>query len=187
MFKSPVFWVLLLIGATIAFAVGVSLATRVVGPDWHLRRTDGAPLSRDSLAGQPILLNFGYTFCPDVCPSNLSTIASALKQMGDQGDKVHVVFVTVDPERDTDSVVQEYTALFDKRIIGATGSPEQLEAMLQTFGITAIFRYKQPENEFYLIDHTATTLLLDKTGLVVNRLHHGTSAADIAAAVQRHL
>ena len=132
------------------------------GADWRLLDETGSAFTPDHLRAKPTLVVFGFTHCPDVCPTSLSYVASTLQALGHQAEAVRPVFVTVDPERDTTDVMAEYTDLFDPRILGVTGAPHQVAAALKSLGA---YSRKVPQDDgSYIMDHTATMLLLDDQG-----------------------
>lgn len=132
------------------------------GADWRLLDETGSAFTPDHLRAKPTLVVFGFTHCPDVCPTSLSYVASTLQALGPQAEAVRPVFVTVDPERDTTDVMVEYTDLFDPRIVGVTGAPHQVAAALKSLGA---YSRKVPQDDgSYTMDHTATMLLLDDQG-----------------------
>ena len=132
------------------------------GADWRLLDETGSAFTPDDLRAKPTLVVFGFTHCPDVCPTSLSYVASTLQALGPQAEAVRPLFVTVDPERDTADVMAEYTDLFDPRIIGVTGAPDQVVAALKSLGA---YSRKVPQDDGgYTMDHTATMLLLDDEG-----------------------
>jgi protein SCO1/2 len=144
----------------------------------------GRPFTPAGLRGRPTLVVFGFTHCPDVCPTALSYVANALQALGGQADAVRAVFLTVDPERDTPKVMFEYTNLFDPRILGVTGAPDQVAAALKSLGV---YSRKAPQDDGnYTMDHTATMLLLDAQGRPRSTLDiHETS--EVAAEKIRRL
>ncbi len=128
------------------------------------------------------MLFFGYTFCPDVCPTTLNELAQAMEILGKKSSQVQVIFVSVDPERDTPEHLAEYVSLFDPNFIGATASEEQLASLATLYGIY----YEKEESNTdggYLVSHTATVLVIDKKGYLKLLLPYGTSAEAIAADV----
>ena len=132
------------------------------GADWRLLDETGSAFSPDDLRAKPTLVVFGFTHCPDVCPTSLSYVASTLQALGPQAEAVRPLFVTVDPERDTADVMAKYTDLFDPRIVGVTGAPDQVAAALKSLGA---YSRKVPQDDGgYTMDHTATMLLLDNQG-----------------------
>jgi protein SCO1/2 len=121
---------------------------------------NGAPITEAAFKGHPSVLFFGFTHCPEVCPTTLFEIAGWLKSLGDEGKDLHVFFVSVDPERDTPDVMKGYTTAFTDRITGITGNPEEVAKVLKGW---RIYAKKVPtENGDYTMDHTASVLLLDR-------------------------
>jgi protein SCO1/2 len=111
--------------------------------------------------GKWLLVFFGYTRCPDVCPTTLSDIADALAKLGPLADRVQPLFVTVDPSRDTQPVLADYTAAFDPRIIGLTGSPSQIAAAAKAYNVTYA---KRVIGDDYYMDHTAAVRVMRPDG-----------------------
>ena len=130
------------------------------GGPFTLVDSQGHPFSSSKLAGRPYAMFFGFTHCPDVCPTTLARLVRLRRQLGND-DAFHIVFVTVDPDRDGPSVVGRYSDLFDAPVIGLTGSPAQIGQVKKQFGI---FSEKAGTGDAYSVDHTATVLLFDKDG-----------------------
>jgi len=116
------------------------------------------------LRGKPIILFFGYTFCPDVCPLTLSEMLKAKKALGADGDKAQFVFVSVDGERDTPEVLKNYLKLFDPTFIGLTGAPDDVRAVASEYGASFVKKKPEGTSAAYLIVHTSNTYLLDAQG-----------------------
>lgn len=133
--------------------------------------------------GKTILLFFGYTYCPDVCPATLGEVKQVLKNLGALADQVTPVFITVDPQRDTPKKLAAYTAAFDPRILGLTGSLSELEAVWQAYGV---YRAEQPtsENGQYLVDHSARLVLIDPQGNIRATYAFGTPVEDLLSDVR---
>ena len=136
-----------------------------IGGPFKLVAQDGRVVSDADLKGGPALVFFGYTHCPDVCPTTLFEISALLAKLGPD-KKLTGVFVTVDPERDTQSVLKDYLASFDARILGLTGEPAAIDAVKKAYRVYA--KRNPQEGGGYLIDHTALVYLLDKQGRFVN-------------------
>ena len=137
-----------------------------IGGPFTLVGSDGQPFSSSRLAGKPAAVFFGFTHCPDVCPTTLARLTKLRKQLGDDG--FSIVFVSVDPERDKPADVGRYTTLFDTPVIGLTGSPAQIDQVKKQFGV---FSQKVPlPGGDYSVDHTATVFLLDRNGKFVATL-----------------
>jgi protein SCO1/2 len=130
------------------------------GGPFTLVDAKGKPFASSKLAGRPYAMFFGFTHCPDVCPTTLARLVRLRRQLG-KDDAFHIVFVTVDPERDGPAEVGRYTQLFDAPVIGLTGSPAQIEQVKKQFGI---FSEKAGEGDAYSVDHTASVLLFDDKG-----------------------
>ena len=133
-----------------------------LGGPFTLTGADGKPFSSSALAGKPYAIFFGFTHCPDVCPTTLSRLVRLRQQLGGAADSPAILFVTVDPERDGPAEVGKYAQLFNAPIIGLTGSPAQIEQVKKQFGI---YSQKAPdESGGYSVDHTAAALLFDAQG-----------------------
>ena len=132
------------------------------GGPFTLTGSDGKPFSSAKLNGRPSAIFFGFTHCPDVCPTTLARLVRLRKQLGPEGDKLQILFVTVDPERDGPAEVGKYAELFNAPVTGLTGSPAQIEQVKKQYGI---YSNKGPaEGGDYSVDHTATVLLFDSGG-----------------------
>jgi protein SCO1/2 len=133
-----------------------------IGGPFTLVGSDGKPFSSAKLAGKPYAIFFGFTHCPDVCPTTLARMAKLRQELGGGNKAFEIIFVTVDPERDGPSEVGKYAELFDTPVIGLTGSPAQIEQVKEQFGI---FSKKVPDGSGdYSVDHTSTVLLFDRKG-----------------------
>jgi len=128
----------------------------------------GRTVDERSFLGKPTAWFFGFTHCPDVCPTTLMTMTTLLKDLGPDADRLNVVFVTVDPERDTQQVMAEYLTSFDPRIVALIGTTEQLAAMAKTFYVT--YRKQLLESGGYTMDHSATVLITNRNGRLVGTL-----------------
>lgn len=150
-------------------------------PDFTLTAADGTPFTLSSQKGKVVLLFFGFTHCPDVCPTTMADVAKAREQLGSDGEKLEVVFVSVDPERDTPALTDAYVKRYDASFIGLSGTPDQIEPVKQGYGVTAIKR-DLPNSAFgYTVDHSAFIYLIDKQGNWRALMQFGVSADDIAS------
>lgn len=134
---------------------------------------NGKSVTRNRLFGKPAIVHFGFTHCPVVCPTTLHEVGLLMQRMGAKADKFNFIFATVDPERDTASVLKEYIGNFDERIWGLTGSQESIAKLTKHFGATYA---KRPADEGYNVDHAIFAYLTDTGGKVVSTLYLGTSA-----------
>ena len=144
------------------------------------RRTDA------DFHGRLVLLYFGYTYCPDICPTDLAQIALAIDRLGSAGDEVQPLFISVDPERDTPGVLAPYVAMFHPRLIGLTGTPEEIRAVADAY-LAYYARYTPPGGGPYLIDHTGFTYLLGRDGGYLGFFPPGTSADRMNEIIRQHL
>lgn len=133
-------------------------------PDFSLRGSDGAELRLSRYRGQVIALGFGFTACPDVCPVTLAKLAQVRKMLGSDANKFQVVYVTVDPERDTADVMRKYVTAFDPTFIGATGTPGQLAEVRKAYGILANKQMVNGSQSNYLVHHSSFVYLIDREG-----------------------
>ena len=159
---------------------GLVLAEPRMMPNFSLTDQNGDSASLYDYRGQVVLLYFGYTYCPDVCPATLAELRDALEELGRRRDEVQVIMVTVDPARDTPAILGEYLAFFDPSFVGLSGSDEEIRAAAAPFGVF----YEAHEGSAasgYLVDHTATVALLDKRGNLRLFYPFNMPAEDIAA------
>lgn len=186
--KVPLFlWVFMVLLAVVAAGIAIrgtqdgtpkEYADSVGGP-FALVTPDGARFTERNLAGKPYAMFFGFTRCPDVCPTTLARMAQLRKRMGDDGMKFAIVFVSVDPGHDTPADIGNYTALFDTPIIGLTGTTAQIDQIVKRW--RAFYQKVPLEGGDYTIDHTAGVFLMDRNGRLQSILdHHENENAAIA-------
>jgi protein SCO1/2 len=150
-------------------------------PEFALRGSDGSELTLARYRGKVVLMSFGFTQCPAVCPTTLATLAEARKALGSAAEGLQVVFVTVDPERDAPALLKSYLAAFDPSFVGGTGKPELLAAMRKSYGVVAT---KVPMGDSYAMDHTSSIFVIDREGKLRALMPYGRSAADFAHDVK---
>jgi protein SCO1/2 len=160
------------------------VASATVGGAFSLTDQTGATVTDAALKGHPSALFFGYTFCPDVCPTTLSDLTLYLSKLGADADKLKIYFVTVDPERDTEQVMGDYLKAFDPRIIGLTGPRPAIDQILKEY---KVYSRKVPgENGApYTMDHTATVYLLNGKAELVGTIDYQENADDALAKLKR--
>ena len=151
------------------------------GGPFTLVDSQGQPFASSKLAGRPYAIFFGFTHCPDVCPTTLARLVRLRRQLSDES-ALAVVFVTVDPERDGPSEVGRYAALFDSPVIGLTGNPAQIAEVKKAYGI---FSEKVGTGDDYSVDHTATVLLFDKNGQFQSTIAQDETDAAALAKLRR--
>lgn len=172
---------LLLAAATLAAATG--RATLKAGafdppafaPALSLRASNGGTLSLARYRGRVVLLEFGFTNCPKVCPTTLATLASVRKRLGADARDVQVVFVTVDPERDTVGQMHAYLRGFDPTFVGGTGAPAELADVRKRYGVMA---QRRNVGDSYTVGHSSSVYLIDRRGRLRAMMPYGASAAD---------
>jgi protein SCO1/2 len=148
--------------------------------NFALTNTHGERMQLAELRGKYLLLFFGYTYCPDVCPTTLADLSRAVQALGAKAEQVQVIMVSVDPERDTPQRLGAHLAAFDPSFIGLTGTPEQVSALATAFGIFYEKHEGSPATS-YLVDHTASVTLVDPEGYVRMLFPFNTSGQGIAA------
>ncbi len=191
--RLSIFFIGLIAGITLIGATSFVLTRFLLPPSFHgmvmqpqqparnftLTSHYGQPVSLNDYRGKVVLLYFGYGACPDVCPTTLVELARARTQLGKDAEKVQVLMITVDPERDTIEKLAEYITFFDRSFIGLTGTPAQIAEVATYYGI--YYAKHQEETALgYLVDHTATVMLIDKEGYLRIVYPFGTPAKDFA-------
>lgn len=165
-------------------------ATDITGADFAqtLNLTDhtGKPRSLADFKGKVVAVFFGYTHCPDVCPTTMADLKQTMKLLGTQADELQVLFVTLDPERDTQEVLAQYVPSFDKRFIGLFGTQEQTAKATADFKIFAS-RVENSGRSGYTIDHSAGVYIYDKAGKIRLYVAYGEKPQVIAADIKKLL
>ncbi|WP_062228709.1 SCO family protein [Aureimonas frigidaquae] len=164
-------------------ASGGGAASRpAIGGPFQLVDTRGAPVTQADFAGKPSAIFFGFTHCPDVCPTTLMELAGLMRDLGADADRLNAIFVSVDPERDTPSDLQAYVEAFDPRIRALTGSPEQIRAMTDAFRVHV---ERVPLGDGYTIDHTASVYLMDGSNSFFGTISYEEDAQMALAKLRR--
>jgi cytochrome oxidase Cu insertion factor (SCO1/SenC/PrrC family) len=156
-----------------------------IGGAFELTDHWGDRVTEATYQGTYMLVFFGYTFCPDVCPTTLSTISSALDELGSDADKISPLFVTVDPERDTPEYLREYIEHFHPAITGLSGNPNQIKKIAKGYGVYyAKAQEEGADPDDYLMDHTSITYLMDGSGAYVTHFSHDIEASAMANKIK---
>ncbi len=162
----------------------VGPAIAAVGGPFHLEDQNGKPLSDQDLKGRPFLVFFGFTHCPDICPTTLFEMSQLMHTLGPDADRTAAVFITVDPERDTPAVIKDYLSNFDPHLRGLTGDQASVNATLKAY---RVYAKKVPlDNGDYTMDHTALVYLMDKDGRFVAPFNVNRTPEAEAADLRRY-
>lgn len=167
-------WVLLTLPIAIAFLPPGTASDEI---DFSLTDHNGTTFRLQDLRGKVVLVFFGYTRCPDVCPIELQHMATALKRQGHDSTSSRGLFITVDPEHDTPEVLAQYVSYFDNTLLGLTGSEQQIEAVAKMFSV--VYQKNLRSGDQYTMDHTANLFVLDQNGKLSTIVPFGFPAAHI--------
>lgn len=163
---------------------GTDMRKEDIGGDFTMTDGNGKSFSLSQLKGNVVILSFGYTHCPDVCPTELLTYSDSLKQLGEQAKNVKVIFASVDPERDTPELIGKYAKQFNPEFIGLTITKGQnLPVIKQQYRVVSA-KAATKTGTTYLVDHTAGAYLIDKNGEVAIFEPYGTDASAIASDIK---
>ncbi len=163
---------------------GVTAPAAIGGP-FLLTDQSGEAITEKSLQGRPTLIFFGFTHCPDVCPTSLFEISEVLRAMGKDADRVNAYFVSVDPERDNNTAMKDYLSSFDPHLKGLTGDPAAVAKVLSAY---RVYAKKVPlKDGDYTMDHTALTYLMDRDGKFVAPFNLNRKPEEAAADLERYL
>ena len=164
-----------------------SSGAALIGGPFSLVGADGKPVTDRDFRGRYMLIFFGFTHCPDICPAELQVIAQALEQLGDKAKKVVPIFITLDPERDTPEAMANYVKSFGPNFVGLTGSPEAIAAAAKAYRVA----YSKVENKDsagdYSVDHSALAYLMDPEGRYVTHFSYGLSTDQMAEKLEKLL
>src|SRR5437868_14876137 len=160
-------------------------APAAIGGPFQLTDQSGATVTEKDLQGRPTLIFFGFTHCPDVCPTSLFEISEVLRAMGKDADRVNALFISVDPERDTAAAMKDYLSSFDPHLKGLTGDPESIAKVLSAY---RVYSKKVPlKDGDYTMDHTALIYLMDRDGRFVSPFNLKRTPAEAATDLKRYL
>jgi protein SCO1/2 len=159
-----------------------------IGGPFTLVDGDGRTVTDADYRDHPLLVYFGYTYCPDVCPTTLTTIAEALDLLGGKGKDIVVLFITIDPERDRPEAMKDYVKAFHPQIVGLTGTPQQVAAAARAYRVYYAKVQQDPKDpEDYLMDHSAYAYLMGRDGKYLTHFPHGISPQDMANQIAKLL
>jgi protein SCO1/2 len=182
---------LIILGVLLAVAVIMSQARAragtsdvTIGGPFTLSTPDGTTVTDRTYRGKWLLVYFGYTFCPTSCPTTLLAITAALEELGQDAAQVQPLFITVDPQRDTPKAMRQYIESFDPRIVGLTGTPQQIAAAAQEYGAYYVRHSTGAGPDDYVVDHSTYLYLMNPLGKFVRAFDSDTSGDRIAAALR---
>jgi protein SCO1/2 len=156
-----------------------------IGGPYTLMAPDGTTVTDETYRGKWLLVFFGYTSCPDICPTTLYEIAAAIEELGPDAAKLQPIFITVDPERDTPEVMGKYAGAFHPRIVGLTGSPQQIAAVAREYGAYSALHKTGAGAEGYSVDHSTYIYIMDPQGKFVRGLDVDTPTGRIADTLRK--
>ncbi|MFB6418071.1 MULTISPECIES: SCO family protein [Bradyrhizobium] len=179
----------LVVGLLIMFWAmgGVSKVAQpaAIGGPFQLTDQNGKAVTDKNLKGKPTLIFFGYTHCPDVCPTSLFEISEVLRALGKDADKINAVFISVDPERDTPATMKEYLSSFDPHLEGLSGDPAETAKVISSY---RVYAKKVPTKDGdYTMDHTALIYLMDRDGRFVSPFNLKRTPEEAAADLKKYL
>ncbi len=164
-----------------------TVATATIGGPFQLVDSAGHTVTDQSFHGKYMLVYFGYTFCPDVCPTTLADVSAALDTLGPRGAAVQPLFITVDPQRDTPAVIGAYVANFSPRLIGLTGTPDQIAAAARAYRVYYARHTTDDKAAGYTMDHSSILYLMGPDGRFIAPIPADEHPAAMAADIGRHL
>jgi cytochrome oxidase Cu insertion factor (SCO1/SenC/PrrC family) len=167
---------------TVSNRSGIVSGTALVGGPFTLTDQTGRKVTEKDFLGKYMLVFFGYTYCPDICPTELQVMSAALDSLGPKADVIQPVFVTVDPQRDTPEVLKQYVGNFHPRLVGLTGTPEEIASVAKTY---RVFFNKVEDSgaDTYLMDHSTIMYLMDPQGRFLKHFTYTTDATALAKAL----
>lgn len=165
----------------------IPAAVIAAGGDFTLQSASG-PVSLRDYRGKLVLLYFGYTFCPDICPTSLAATSEGLKQLKpEELAQVAMIFVSVDPKRDTPDRLKEYVEFFHPAIVGVTGTPENIAEIAKRYGVFYAEQKVETAGGGYVVDHSADTFIVAPDGQLVGKIAHATPPDQVVVAIRKHL
>ncbi|TXT30031.1 MAG: electron transport protein SCO1/SenC [Rhodocyclaceae bacterium] len=162
-------------------------AVIAAGGDFTLQSASG-PVALQDYRGKLVLVYFGYTFCPDICPTSLAATAEGLKQLTpEELAKVAMIFISVDPKRDTPERLKEYVDFFHPAIVGVTGTPENIAEIAKRYGVFYAEQKVETAGGGYVVDHSADTFIVAPDGQLVGKMVHATPPDQVVVAIRKYL
>jgi len=159
----------------------------LIGGPFSLIDHKGKRVNEKSFAGKYMLIYFGYTYCPDVCPTELQVMSAALDTLGEDAKRIQPVFITIDPDRDTVSVLAEYVTNFHSSFVGLTGSEEEIRTATKSYRVYYAKAKDAKSNKDYLMDHSSIIYLMNERGEFVKHFSFGVNPDDLATEIKKFL
>ena len=179
------FGIVLIVTGRLSTPVAQQVAAAAIGGPFKLIDQNGREVTDQDLKGRPFLVFFGFTHCPDVCPTTLFEVSEIFRALGPDADRTRALFITVDPERDTPAVIKDYLSSFDPRLSGLTGDPATIAAVAKAYRV--YFKKVPLDQGGYTMDHTAIVYLMDKDGRFVSPFSLKRTPDAAAADLRRYL
>lgn len=162
-------------------------ARLAAGGDFTLQSA-GGPVSLGDYRGRVVLVYFGYTYCPDICPTSLAATSEGIKQLTpEEQARVAMIFISVDPKRDTPARLKEYAEFFHPSIVGVTGTPEQIAEIARRYGVFYAEQKVDTAGDGYVVDHSADTYVIAPDGQLVGKIAHATPPDQVVVALRKYL
>jgi len=165
----------------------VTTGKALVGGPFELVGKEGKTVTDKDFRGRHMLVFFGFTHCPDICPAELQVMAAALETLGSDGDNIVPIFITLDPERDTPEAITAYVENFGPNFVGLTGSPEAIDKAAKAYRVTYKKFQDETTGDSYSIDHSALVYFMNPDGEFVTHIPYGTPPEKMAATLRRYL
>jgi protein SCO1/2 len=172
---------------TVSSDGGTAYQAPAIGGPFMLTATDGSTVTDETYRGQILLVYFGYTTCPDACPTTLNSIAAALAELGALANRIQPLFITIDPQRDKREVLAGYVKALDPRIVGLTGTPDQIAAAAKAYGVYYAPYKTADAPDGYLMDHTSVVFVMNEQHRFVASFTQDTPAAQMADRLRKLL
>ena len=162
----------------------ISTGTALVGGPFSLTDQTGRKVTDKDFRGHYTLVFFGYTYCPDVCPTELQVMSAALDSLGAKADNIQPIFISIDPQRDTPEILKQYVANFHPHLLGLTGTPEEIASVAKAYRVYFSKVESNSGPNTYLMDHSTIIYLMDKEGKFLKHFSYSTDAAALAKAIE---
>ena len=158
-----------------------------IGGDFTLTDHNNKQFRLEQLRGKLVIAFFGYTYCPDICPTELATMAKILKQLGKDSDKVSALFISVDPERDTPEKLKKYVPFFSPHLIGLTGTKKEVVEVTKAYRVQSKIHSKKENSDYYLVDHSANLYVINAQGKLIHLIPFGLPSEHILQVLKAEI